>query len=500
MSRRVVAVGLAAVLIGLVLPGERGTAQDRLGGPGSGIDKVVVVVEQDHTFDSYFGRYPGAEGLAHATPPLLPNGSGGRAAFADYDEDVAAQLRPHTGSSPLDNSGATARAAASGAVMDKVLIAQQRAGHQPDAALLLHTARSAAPLWAMAREGVLFDNYFSAELGGSVANMLSMLTGRTLPLDDGDRQALKALAGWSDDTVFDRLAERGRSWRYYVGALDRIDPAKVTDGGYVTSKETAPAALYRAPILSMRRFWTEPALRAGLAGQDDFYRDAALGALPDVSFVSPSPTDYPVSNAEFAQSRLLSVVNALTKSPDWPHLAVFVVWDDWGGFFDHVRPPKGDGFRVPMILLSPMARRGEVDSNRHDHLSILSFIVQRFGLSPLGARQQAAAGLDEAFQSRADSTRPVFTMRQLARSPVGTRRQNAFTLIIYAVGVAVLACFIVAARRRWSGSGAAATVDDGTVDDGTVDDGTVEPAVGKRRRPVGDAGAAGDVVTPGAPA
>ena len=64
MSRRVVAVGLAAVLIGLVLPGERGTAQDRLGGPGSGIDKVVVVVEQDHTFDSYFGRYPGAEGLA----------------------------------------------------------------------------------------------------------------------------------------------------------------------------------------------------------------------------------------------------------------------------------------------------------------------------------------------------------------------------------------------------------------------------------------------------
>ena len=66
--------------------------------------------------------------------------------------------------------------------------------------------------------------------------------------------------------------------------------------------------------------------------------------------------------------------------------------------------------------------------------------------------------------------------------------------------MAVLACFIVAARRRWSGSGAAATVDDGTVDDGTVDDGTVEPAVGKRRRPVGDAGAPGDVVTPGAPA
>ena len=156
--------------------------------------------------------------------------------------------------------------------MDKVLIAQQRGRAPTDAALLLHTARSAAPLWAVAREGVLFDNYFSAELGGSVANMLSMLTGRTRPLDDGDRQTLKALAGWSDDTVFDRLAERGRSWRYYVGDIDRIDPAKVTDGGYVTSKGPRPPRSAVAPILSMRRFWTEPALRAGLAGQDDFYR------------------------------------------------------------------------------------------------------------------------------------------------------------------------------------------------------------------------------------
>ena len=224
MSRRVVAVGLAAVLIGLVLPGERGTAQDRLGGPGSGIDKVVVVVEQDHTFDSYFGRYPGAEGLAHATPPLLPNGSGGRAAFADYDEDVAAQLRPHTGSSPLDNSGATARAARAVPSWTRCSSPSSGPGTNqtpPSCCTPRGRPRRCGRWHGRASSSTTTSRRSSAARS---TNMLSMLTGRTLPLDDGDRQTLKALAGWSDDTVFDRLAERDRSWRYYVGALDRIDP------------------------------------------------------------------------------------------------------------------------------------------------------------------------------------------------------------------------------------------------------------------------------------
>lgn len=490
MRRRVVAVVLAvAVAAGLLGSGEPGAAP-RPGGPSaSGIDKIVVVVEQDHTFDSYFGAYPGANGLVGATPPLLPNGSGGRATFAGFDEAVAQKLRPHTGSSPLDNSAATARFAARGSVMDKVLLAQQRAGHQPDAAVLLHTASSAAPVWSVAHEGVLFDNYFSAALGGSVANMLAMLTGRTLPLDDGDPQTLRTLAGWNADTVFDRLSDRGWSWRYYVGTIDRVDPERVVDGTYASaSAPTTPAALYRDPVLGMKRFWTEPALRAGLVGQDDFYRDAANGALPNVAFVSPSPSDYPVSNSVFAQSRLLSIVNALTKSPDWPHMAVFVVWDDWGGFFDHVRPTHDDGFRVPMILLSPWARRGEVDGGRRDHLSILSFIVQRFGLAPLSARQEAAAGFDEALQARPSPVRPVFTVQQLARSPVGTRRQNTFTLAIYLVGAAVLGGFTWLVRRRWSAPRVA-----------LVDDGPADLAAGGRRRRAAEP-AALDIVRPEASA
>jgi phospholipase C len=451
--RRALAALVAGTAVaGLLVPGEPAGAQGPEADPVSSIQKVVVVVEQDHTFDSYFGVYPGANGLEHAPPPLLPNGSGGRASFSDYDEATFDKLRPHTGSSPLDNSVSTARFAARGAVMDKVLIAQQRANHQPDAAVLMHNATTAAPVWSVAEQGVLFDNYYSSELGGSVPNMLTMLTGGTLALDDGDRGTLATLAGWTGRTVFDRLHDRGRSWRYYVGGIDRIDPGKVLDGTYVTTEATSPAALYRVPILSMKRFWAEPALRAGLAGQDDFYRDAASGHLPDVSFVSPSPSDYPVSTSQFAQARLLSVVNALTKSPDWPHLAVFVVWDDWGGFFDHVRPRRGDGFRVPLILLSPWARQGLVDGRRHNHLSILSFIVDRFGLEPLSARQAAVGGFDEAFRSRASAARPVFTVRQLARSPVGTSRQNAFTLAIYLAGVVVLAGVLWAARRRWRGA------------------------------------------------
>jgi phospholipase C len=334
--------------------------------------------------------------------------------------------------------------------MDGLLIAQHEAGHEADASLLLHTTATAAPLWSVAEQGVLFDNYFSAEIGGSLTNMLAMYTGSTFPLADGSKASLANLADSRAETVFDRLNESGQTWRYYEGALDQVDPQKVLNGTYLDPDESAPAAVYRTPVLGMRRFWTTPKLKANITGQDAFYRDAAAGRLPNVSFVSPSPTDSLTSNSTFAQTRLLSLLNAITKSPDWPHTAVFVVWDDWGGYYDHVRPPAGGGFRVPMILLSPWAQRGVVSSRQHDHLSILNYIVQRFGLPTLSARQASSGSFDDVLRTAPDTRRPAFDVHELPKSPVGTLRQNTLMRLLYGVGAAVAVTFVVLMRRRWS--------------------------------------------------
>ena len=95
------------------------------------------------------------------------------------------------------------------------------------------------------------------------------------------------------------------------------------------------------------------------------------------------------------------VVNGLGHSSYWNSLAIFITWDDYGGFYDHVAPPQVDqygyGFRVPCLVISPYARQGFLDSTVNDHTSILKFVEARFGLNSLSARDAAANNFSEAF-------------------------------------------------------------------------------------------------------
>jgi phospholipase C len=95
------------------------------------------------------------------------------------------------------------------------------------------------------------------------------------------------------------------------------------------------------------------------------------------------------------------IINPLGRSPYWPSLALFLTWDDYGGFYDHVAPPQVDGegygFRVPCLMISPYSRAGFIDHTVNDHSSILKFIEVRFGLSPLSSRDAQANDFSEAF-------------------------------------------------------------------------------------------------------
>lgn len=150
-----------------------------------------------------------------------------------------------------------------------------------------------------------------------------------------------------------------------------------------------------------------------------FFADAAAGTLPQVSYVDPiflaTPTvqndEHPPSNPQNGQLFTSQVINAVMASPNWGSSAVFLTYDEHGGYFDHVAPPAavkpdngaphlkaGDelgefnmyGIRVPAVVVSPFAKRGEVAHEVYDHTSILAFIEKRFGLTPLTFRDAAA--------------------------------------------------------------------------------------------------------------
>lgn len=408
---------------------------------GSEIEHIVVIIEQNHTFDSYFGTYPGADGF-DAVPEHQPIN------FRDYE--ASSPSTHDVSSSRLSNARSAAIEAFGAGAMDGFSDAQERRGFDGELAFLHRDRESAPVLWQMADDYVLFDRYFSSVPGASLANTLMLMTGDSQGVSADSKDSLATVRASEAPTVFERLQDKDESWRLYVGRLDELDPEAIVNGQYERSDEPTPSSLFWAPVLGMPRFWTTPELRSGLADQSDFYRDASTGELPAVSFVLPQPTDHPASSGMQGHTRLQSLTNALIKGPGWENTAVFIVWDDWGGFYDHVAPPTGFGFRVPMLLLSPQVREGHVSNVQHDHASVLNFIVNRFDLESLSARQAAASGFSDAFlpvdEQQAfdrDSDRGLILNQTLESTPVGTSRQNNATLGMYFVA-GIFGCVIMA--------------------------------------------------------
>lgn len=414
------------------------------------IEHVVVVLQQNHTFDSYFGTYPGADGFVEVGHVGLPDGEGGVIRLNPYEEKLATTYRAPRGIDPLANGIAAARTAYAAGAMNGFAVAQTNAGLSPDLALLYHTSESAPALWALADRYVLLDNYFSSYMGGGLPNSLVLFAGDDHGLTESSKGRLGALRDAEFQTLFDLLTQADVSWKLYVGDLDSIAPDLVINGAFEDPAINTPPALYSAPVLAMSRFWSDPQLRAEITEQGDFFADAAAGTLPSVSFVLPHPTDHPLTSATAAGERLISFVNAVSKGPAWESTAMFVVWDHWGGFYDHVAPPPGLGFRVPGLVISPFVTPGLVSSVQHEHASIPNFIVDRFGLPQLSERQAAANSFDDVFDFERPPRQPtLITTSPLPPTPVGSTSQNRAVLITYlALGLAV-GLFYIGVAWRW---------------------------------------------------
>jgi phospholipase C len=409
------------------------------------IQHLVVILEQNSTFDHTFGTLHGVDGKHVGDLVDLAGGESTRLrGFSD--------LGPHAftvpeGQEVLSNGPTAASIAFDRGRMDGFEIAQRDTDKNARLSFTLIDRATPSPWRKLARQGVVFDKYFSSYLGGSLPNTLSLVAGDAYGRDQGSSADFTGL--WHSDipTLFDRANEAGVSWKYYVGGLEQIDETKVADGSYARSSDATPSALYWAPILSMERFWTDPALSQNVRSQADLFADAASGSLPAITYVLPQPTTHEplVLGPDL---RLLSIVNAIETSPTWESTAVVVVWDDWGGYYDHVPPPvTADGhqlgMRVPMLLLSPWAQGGTVSDQTLDHSSIPALATSLFGLDPIVPHTDVPNG--------PWLTAPVDAPRILGLSHAPRYEAAGMTHAHNVFGLYLLTMFVIVGVLGWLG-------------------------------------------------
>jgi acid phosphatase len=199
-------------------------------------------------------------------------------------------------------------------------------------------------------------------------------------------------------TIAEALARRGVSWKWYIGARDAADLRTEMRTLHLSLK-AARRVQYNAdanPLIASEGVMTRPELKAGIQGLSSFYRDLERGTLPAVSFVVPKARDsgHPGYSEVASYENLVHdiVLRVQRQQQVWSHAAIIATTDEGGGYFDsgYVQMIDffGDGPRVPLLVISPFARRGQVDHTYNDHVSILKFIERNWRLDALSTRSR----------------------------------------------------------------------------------------------------------------
>jgi phospholipase C len=356
----------------------------------AGIDHIVVVMMENRSFDHMLGALSLVEGLpvdglsgAEQNPtldgqpvPIFPTD------LYVHDEDP-----PHGWNSchAQFNAGAN----------DGFVREHQLDGAQDYAEVMGYYLREQLPVYhALIDEYVLCDRWFSSVMSSTWPNRFYLHCATS----DGT-QGNDAISGVP--SLFDQLAEAEISAGYYASGL----PVVITYG--------TPLSAPHVKVIQ------------------DFFAEAEAGTLPSFSIVDPVLTagatigndDHPPADVRDGQAFIASIYDALANSPQWDRCLLVVIYDEHGGFYDHVPPPLTTdehpgfeqlGFRIPAIVVGPQVHRGCVNGTVFDHVAVAATVAKRWGLEPLNARVAAAADLSSCIDPEAIANpRPPIPLPQL---------------------------------------------------------------------------------------
>jgi phospholipase C len=345
------------------------------------VKHVVLIFKENHTFDNYFGTFPGVDGASTGVTstgivvPLMP--------LSDADQ------------APLCNSWDCAIEGIDGGKMNAFDLISS--------GLSAYTQASEQQIpnyWQYAQHFVLADHYFTSVHGPSLPNHLFTLaaqsggtidnvssggggvacdgtpTGTVTVVDaNGNRTAQSPCFDFT--TLADLLEDAGLSWKYYAGG----------GGTFSLIRHIRNGAMWANALNSSAQF----------------LEDAQSGRLPAMSWVLPPETksEHPPNSTCVGDNETTQLVNTIMQGPEWNSTVVFVTYDDFGGFYDHVPPPQLDqdglGPRVPLLIISPFAKPGYISHTVYEHSSILKFVETQYHLPSLTARDAAASTMLDSF-------------------------------------------------------------------------------------------------------
>jgi phospholipase C len=370
----------------------------------SPIKHVVFIIKENRSFDSYFGTFPGANGATQGTL------STGQVIPLQHLADQTAHDVDHTWYSAIEsiNNGN----------MDHFDLIPLGNVNGDLLAYSQMTASDIPNYFAYAQNFVLSDATFSSLHGPSLPNHLYTIaatsndvisTPNTRSSDwswgcDSSApnilvQVLPPNGVISDvfpcfdfQTLADLLDAGGQSWKYYAPTYGHQ--------GYQYS------VFNNVSHIRYGGDWNN------VVTDKQFVKDAVAGNLPAVSWlVTAQANEHPPHSSCFGENWTVQQINAVMRGPDWPTTAIFLVWDDFGGFYDHVPPPTVDfyglGARVPMVIISPYAIPGYISHTTYEFSSVLKFIEETFGLPNLGNRDVDANDTMDSFNFTQSPSLPL---------------------------------------------------------------------------------------------
>jgi phospholipase C len=444
---------LASAVVAIALA--TGPAHGQSGELQANINHIVVIYQENWSFDSLYGRFPGANGFAGVAVQQVDKGG---VPYTTLPQPIDSRLKPPAPDprfpanlpvqpfdaslyvSPSDHTGDLIHRfyqeqyQIDGGTMDRFVAGSDAAG-----LVMSYYDATDLPEGQLARQYTLLDNFFHAAFGGSFLNHIWLVCACTPEWPDAPdtiRAQLDANGGLIKDgqvtpdgfavntsytinsphpasvtdesllvpeqtlsTIGDRLSEQGVSWAWY-------------SGGWNDALAGNPDPLFQfhhQPFAYFANYADETDARvAHLKDEQDLYDDISAGQLPAVVFVKPLGPDneHPgYASLLQGQQHVADLVSTLQNSPYWQDTAIIITYDENGGRWDHVAPPVidrwGPGTRVPAMVISRFAKPDFVDHTQYDTTAILKLIEERWNLDPLSDRDAASGDLLTAFDFNA---------------------------------------------------------------------------------------------------
>jgi phospholipase C len=373
--------------------------------PTQKIQHVVFIVKENRSFDEYFGQFPGANGTRSGK---LSNG-----------EIIPLSHTPDQVPHDIGHDWFSGIEVIDGGKMD--LFDTNYGGNLGDYLAFTQMGQQDIPnYWTYAQKFVLADAMFSSLHGPSLPNHLYTIAGQSNNVVSVPNETDPTSKGWGCDSVSPITVQFLQSDGSLVAGVPCFDIqtlGDILDAHLISWK--AYSGLYGMSGYQWNVYNNIKHIRYGpdwstrIADQAQFDNDARSGNLPTVAWLTApnETTEHPDFSTCYGENWTVDKVNSIMQGPDWNSTAIFVTWDDFGGFYDHVAPPQIDRFglgpRVPLLIISPYAKAGTTVHTQYEFSSVLKFIETRFALPTLGTRDVTANDMTDAFDFTQNPLPPI---------------------------------------------------------------------------------------------